>query len=122
MHLVVGKEEIIASEHVNGAFRAPLHHGERGQIARRYHHVHEVGGILQHAVDDAVDGRFDADVVVVVEDEDERPFNALQDLVDEQVGAPLGEAEQVLIRFGEVIEDGVAEGGYGGFDPAGHVA
>jgi hypothetical protein len=76
---------------------------------------------LQKTVDDAVNNGLSADVVIVIEDDDERLLNAFKYLVDKKVCGPLGRSKQLLISVSEVLEYRYAEIGDYVLDPVGNV-
>ena len=63
----------------------------------------------------------DADVMVIIEDHDERLFDRLEDLVHQQVGSPFGKLDQVFLCLGEVWNKRLAERRHGRADALGKI-
>jgi hypothetical protein len=111
LRLVVGEEQLLAVDDGQRVVRAQARERERRDVARGDDDVEHVGEVREQAIDRAVDGRVRAEVVVVVQDEDDARIHGVQNLVQEHVGRPLGLRGELGGRLLEVGERGLAEAG-----------
>jgi hypothetical protein len=111
LRLVVREEQLVAVYDGERGLRAQARERERRQVARDDDDVQHVGQVGEQAVHDRVYGRFRAEVVVVVEDDDELLLDPFEDFVEEHVHGALGLAGQLVRRLLQVGEHHLAEVG-----------
>jgi hypothetical protein len=108
-NLVVCKKKIITRDDQNGRLCPPFHYSQRRQVACRDHQMDKVRRVLQQPVDKSMHDRVSPEVMVIVQNEDERLLDALQYLINEQVNSALRVAEQFFVRLRKIIEDRAPE-------------
>src|SRR5688572_5299285 len=110
-HFVVGEEKIVACYHQRSRLRLSPHGRERRKIARCYDQMNKVGRILQQPIDQLVHDRIAADMVVVIQNKNERLLDRLKYLVYQQVSRSFGKAKDLFVSFAKVGKDSFAECG-----------
>ncbi len=109
--LLVCKQKLAAVDDGEAGLRLHARERERRHVARDDDDVDNVGQVGEQAVNDAVDWRLRAEVVVVVEDEDELLLDAVEHFVEEHVDGALRLLGQLLGGLVHVRDGRVAEAG-----------
>jgi hypothetical protein len=107
--LFVCEEQLGAVDDGERGLRAQTRQRQRRHVARDDDDVHHVRQVGEQAVDDAMDGRFSAEMMIVVEDEDELPLDVVEHLVQEHVDGALGLLREFFGRLLKIGERGLAE-------------
>ncbi len=84
-HFVVCKKKIVARYHQRRRLRLSPHGRERRRVARRYDHMDKFGRILQEPIDQLVNDGIAADMVIVIQNQNEWLLDRLKYLVNEQI-------------------------------------
>ena len=98
-HLVVRKKQIVSRDNERCRLCPSPHDRERRQIARRDDQVKQVGRILQQPINELMHDRIATDVVIIIEDEDERLLDSIEHLVDQHVRPAFRIPQHLLARF-----------------------
>ncbi|HEU0252181.1 MAG TPA: hypothetical protein VFR12_04060 [Pyrinomonadaceae bacterium] len=80
-HFVVCEKKIVARYHQRSRLRLSSHGRERWKVTGRYDQMDKVGRILQEPIDQLMDNGIAADMVIVIQNKNERLFDRLKYLV-----------------------------------------
>ena len=120
-HFRVGKKQFFAGDDERGGLCPAAHNRQRRQIAGRDYQMKQFGRILKQTVNQFMHNRFASDVMIIVEDENKRLFDGLQNFVKQKVNAAFGKTKKFVARFREIRKNSFAEIGREIFDALGDI-